>query len=99
MSDCEGTAPAIPDAPANLVSSENPSTDGSFDLSWDAPTGTTPAGYLVYRSGSKSGYLTKTFANRTLSITGLSDGSYAYKSSPVPAWPRARTADLRRVLR
>ena len=79
VSDCEGTAPAIPDAPANLVSSENPSTDGSFDLSWDAPTGTTPAGYLVYRSGSKSGYLTKTFANRTLSITGLSDGSYAYK--------------------
>ena len=81
VSDCEATAPAIPEAPANLVSSGNPSPDGSFSLSWDAPlgTGATPAGYLVYRSGSKSGYLSKTFADRTLSISGLSDGSYAYK--------------------
>ena len=81
VSDCGATAPAIPEAPANLVSSENPSPDGSFSLSWDAPSGTgaTPTGYLVYRSGSKSGYLSKTFADRTLSITGLSNGSYAYK--------------------
>ena len=79
VSDCVTAAPTVPGAPANLVSSANPSADGSFDLSWDAPTGTTPTGYLVYRSGSKSGYLSKTFADRTLSITGLSNGSYAYK--------------------
>ena len=81
VSDCGATAPSIPEAPVNLVSSENPSPDGSFSLSWDAPSGTgaTPTGYLVYRSGSKSGYLSKTFADRTLSISGLSDGSYAYK--------------------
>ena len=81
VSDCGATAPAIPEAPANLVSSENPSPDGSFSLSWDAPSGTgaTPTGYLVYQSGSKSGYLSKTYADRTLSISGLSNGSYTYK--------------------
>ena len=71
--------PGAPDAPENLAATPNPSTDGSFTLTWDAPSsGTTPTGYLVYLQGSSSP-LSKPFADLTLSITGLSDDSYTYE--------------------
>ena len=69
-----------PGAPRNLRSSENPSTDGSFVLTWNAPSGTpTAAGYVVNLRGSTSGPLSKTYSARRLSISGLSNGSYTYE--------------------
>ncbi|MYH84411.1 MAG: hypothetical protein F4161_01065 [Gammaproteobacteria bacterium] len=77
-----GDAPAsVPAAPANLAASANPSLDGSFNLSWDAPaSGDAPAGYLVYRTGSKSGFLTKPFADRTLAFSDFENATYEYKA-------------------
>ena len=69
-----------PGAPENLDATPNPSTDGSFELTWDAPTsGTTATGYLVYSEDSTSGPLTKTFSALSLSMSGLDTGSYTYK--------------------
>ena len=84
--------PNPPPAPRNLRATPNPSTDGSVELSWDAPLGgTTAIGYLVYLRGSSSRPLAKTFAARTLSFTDIADGTYTYdvkacsgtKSAPV----------------
>ena len=70
-----------PNAPENLTATPNPSTDGNAVLSWDVPaSGATPTGYLVYLQDSTSGPLTKTFADRTLSLSGLEVGSYTYKA-------------------
>lgn len=78
---CGGAAPTVPQAPAGLTSSENPSPDGSFDLSWTAPaSGTAPTGYLVYPAGSKTGYLGKSFAARTVSLSDLDNATYEYKA-------------------
>ena len=69
-----------PGAPENLDATPNPSTDGSFELTWDAPTsGTTATGYLVYSEDSTSGPLTKTFSALSLSLSGLDNGFYSYK--------------------
>ena len=78
---CGGTE-AAPDAPENLLATPNPSADGNFELTWDAPssgTSTTPAGYLVYLKGSTSGPLIKTFSASSLSQSGLDNGSYVYQ--------------------
>ncbi len=71
---------SVPDLPENLDASPNPSTDGSFELAWDAlSAGTTPTGYLVYLEGSSGGALAKIFSALSLSISGLDNGSYVYK--------------------
>ena len=78
---CSSTE-AAPDAPENLLATPNPSADGNFELTWDAPssgTSTTPAGYLVYLQGSTSGPLIKTFSASSLSQSGLDNGSYVYQ--------------------
>ena len=75
-------AEAAPDAPENLTATPNPSTDGSFELTWGAPSssmGTPATGYLAYLQGATSGPLTKTYSATSLSQSGLDNGSYTYK--------------------
>ena len=68
-----------PDAPETLTATPNPSTDGNTTLSWDAPSsGTAASGYLAYLQGSSSA-LSKTFEDRTLSLSGLADGTHIYE--------------------
>ena len=76
----EVVAPSHPGTPGNLRSSENPSTDGSFRLHWDAPTsGTAPTYYVVSSPGFSGTLQSQTVRDRSLSISGLSNGNYTYE--------------------
>ena len=72
MSLVSGCIADPPGAPESLEVTPSPSIDGDVEITWNAPSsGTAPTGYLVYVKDSVTGPLTKNFAERSLTLTGL----------------------------
>jgi RHS repeat-associated protein len=86
---CTAYSPQVPvdtnvrvlKAPTNLHLSPNPSTTGSFTLSWTAPDGVTYAGgFEVYQSANNGAWTDLNNVTTTSrSFSGRNNGSYRYK--------------------
>lgn len=63
-----------PAAPTNLTASPNPSTNGSYTLSWTAPAEPVTA-YNIYNSSG--GFINST-TGTSASFGGIADGTYSY---------------------
>ena len=68
--------PPIPMAPTLNNITPNPSTDGSYTLSWSAGSGPTPTSYDVEENGT---VIFTAYANTSRSFSNRSNGTYTYR--------------------
>ncbi len=68
--------PPVPSAPTLNAITPNPSTNGSYNVSWAAGTGPAPSSYDVEENGT---VILTSYASTTYNATGKANGTYTYR--------------------
>jgi subtilisin family serine protease len=68
--------PPIPHAPTLNAITPNPSTDGSYTVSWSAGSGPAPTSYDIEENGT---IIQSNYAGASRSFSGKSNGTYTYR--------------------
>ncbi len=68
--------PPIPHAPTLNAITPNPSTDGSYTISWSAGSGPAPTSYDIEENGT---IIQSNYAVTSRSFSGKSNGTYTYR--------------------